>query len=213
MVLMTRKEARKRYGSGNLSRLECRLCGRVYVGSRMSKFCSEACFKQSMKRGVMDRCRNPSCNERFRAGEGELGFCSWDCYKADIPRRLAIVEQTRNAYLEKRALAGHAMPCEEDELRLHQSRAFLTASTEQGFFRRLLAVLARYEETVDYGHGITAYELGALLGLRFGERAMKVATVLERLEDETTFIIRVPADGVARWMLTEHGRREVIGHG
>ena len=211
--MVTQRERRGYHGSGSVTRKECRWCGKEYVGAKQSKFCSSKCYSASRRRGAMSTCRSPYCSERFRSEKGENGYCSWECYKRDIPRRMEELKATRNTFLEKRARSGVATSDEVDELLRAKQVTSLNAPTERGFIEAILVAVARYEETVPYATGVTAQEVGALLGLRFGERTEKVAPVLNRLESETTFIIRVPREGLARWMLTETGRREVIGNG
>jgi len=211
--VVSHRESRGEFGSSNLARKTCQLCRETYVGQKQSKFCSKECYVKSRRRGAMSTCKNIHCRVRFPTATGELGFCSWECYKRDLPRRLLLVDSERQVYLDQLDKHGNLTEQEVEVLRDALRRGGIGASSEELFVKRILTVLARLEETVKYGTGVTANSVGVSLGLRFGERAVKVVPVLERLESETTFLIQVPDVFPARWMLTEDGRRKVVGNG
>jgi len=123
------------------------------------------------------------------------------------------VDSERRAYLKQLAQHENLTADEAEALRDALRRGGLGVSSDELFIEGILVVMARLEETMQYGTGVTAHDVGDRLGLRFGERAVTVVPVLESLTSGTKFLVRVPDVFPARWMLTEDGRREVVGHG
>ena len=195
-----REMAKKR---GVLSRwvdLNCLYCGKDFKGAPGRKFCSRDCLNRSRTRGVLTTCANPDCGVRFRKEKGYKTYCSWDCYKRDIPRMLEEVDEKRAQFLadhEKNLADGG------EWIEYEKSLLFIDRNTNRDLMSFAISKMARFDE------GVTAFELGELLGFRFGERVIMTEPMMKELEAKTSLIERVHHKTLMAWVLTEDGMRKV----
>lgn len=203
MVVPNREEAReivaKVMGRKSHVNHKCKLCGKTFLGPSQQRFCGKKCLGRSRQSGVMSTCRNPNCRESYATGQGEMGFCSSECYSRDVPRRMEALEKKRI----REALS-------RGSLVVFPLTKLILSSTYGEFINRVVSIMAKYEETVPYKRGATSTEIGELIGLRLGECESSIAPMMERFEAETRFFERVKhQSGLPAWCLTEEGRRLV----